>query len=156
MRLSLRVKAGDFRPFQEVSGLRGLKPVGYICDSLRLATRASADRTNLPIELIMSEVDTEVMRVTTQPSRGDVADVGELALRPSVERAVAAVSAFLGMDVAYATEFVDDHQVFRVLRGDGASFGVHEGLAMPLQQTYCQRVLDGRLPSPDRARVGLM
>lgn len=37
----------------------------------------------------------------------DVAQLGEVAQRPTVERALAAVSEFLGMDVAYATEFVD-------------------------------------------------
>jgi hypothetical protein len=51
------------------------------------------------------------------------------------------------MEVAYATEFVDGRQVFRALRGDGASFGVHEGLEVPLEQTYCQGVLAGRLPN---------
>jgi response regulator RpfG family c-di-GMP phosphodiesterase len=54
---------------------------------------------------------------------------------------------FLGMDVAYATEFVDGQQEFRVLRGDGASFGMAEGMAVALEHTYCQRVLDGRLPN---------
>lgn len=68
-------------------------------------------------------------------------------MQPSVERAVSAVRDFLGMDVAYATEFVDDEQQFRVLRGDGASFGMSEDLVVPLEHTYCQRVLDGRLPN---------
>jgi putative nucleotidyltransferase with HDIG domain len=84
--------------------------------------------------------------VASRPRR-DLADLGELAIRPSVERAVEAVRDFLGMDVAYTTEFVGGEQQFRVLRGDGASFGIHEGLAVPLEQTYCQRVLDGRLPN---------
>jgi putative nucleotidyltransferase with HDIG domain len=79
--------------------------------------------------------------------RRDLADLGELATQPSVERAVAAVRDFLGMDVAYVTEFVEGQQQFRVLRGDGESFGVHEGIAIPLEQTYCQRVLTGRLPN---------
>jgi putative nucleotidyltransferase with HDIG domain len=79
--------------------------------------------------------------------RRDLADLRDLAIEPSVERAVAAVRDFLGMDVAYATEFVDGQQQFRVLRGDGDSFGMHEGLAVPLEQTYCQRVLNGRLPN---------
>jgi HD domain/GAF domain len=83
----------------------------------------------------------------TSRSRRDLADLSDLAIQPSVERAVAAVREFLGMDVAYATEFVEGEQQFRVLRGDGASFGMHEGLAVPLEHTYCQRVLDGRLPS---------
>jgi hypothetical protein len=36
-------------------------------------------------------------------ARGDVAELGDLAIEPSVERAVAAVRDFLGRDVAYAT-----------------------------------------------------
>lgn len=80
--------------------------------------------------------------------RGDVADLGEVAERPSVERAVAAVRDFLGMEVAYASEFVDGQQVLRVVRGDAESFGgAHEGMTMPLEQTYCQRILLGRLPN---------
>jgi putative nucleotidyltransferase with HDIG domain len=96
----------------------------------------------------MGEIRTEaVMTPTGQRPRHDLADLGDVAVRPSVERAVAAVRDFLGMELAFATEFVDGQQLFRVLRGDGDSFGVHEGLAMPLEQTYCQRVLEGRLPN---------
>ncbi len=80
-------------------------------------------------------------------SRGDVADLSDVAIEPSVERAVDAVRDFLGMDVAYATEFVDGQQQFRVLRGDGDSFGMHEDMEVPLAHTYCERVLDGRLPN---------
>lgn len=61
-------------------------------------------------------------------ARRDLADLRDLAIEPSVERAVAAVRDVLGMDVAYATEFVDGQQVFRVLRGEGDSFGMEEGL----------------------------
>ena len=88
-----------------------------------------------------------VDRPVSSPPRRDLAGLGDLAMQPSVERAVAAVRDFLGMDVAYATEFVDGQQEFRVLRGDGASFGMSEGLTVPLEHTYCQRVLDGRLPN---------
>jgi hypothetical protein len=82
----------------------------------------------------------------TSPRR-DVADLGDLALSPSVERAVSAVREFLGMDIAYASEIVDGQQTFRVLRGDGEQFGVHEGMTIPLEATYCKRVLDGQLPN---------
>jgi GAF domain-containing protein len=88
-----------------------------------------------------------VASAAVSSARRDLADLRDLAIEPSVERAVAAVRDFLGMDVAYATEFVDGQQQFRVLRGEGDSFGMEEGLAVPLQHTYCQRVLDGRLPN---------
>ncbi len=73
--------------------------------------------------------------------------LGELAQRPSVDSAVAAVRELLGMELAFSTRFVGGYQVIEVMRGDAESFGVHEGLAMPLEQTYCQRVLAGRLPN---------
>jgi putative nucleotidyltransferase with HDIG domain len=93
------------------------------------------------------EKDVVVLEDAAGAARGDVRSLGDLALQPSVENAVAAVREFLGMDVAYATEFVDGAQQFRVLRGDGESFGMSEGMSVPLEQTYCQRVLDGRLPN---------
>ncbi len=89
-----------------------------------------------------TEVGTAVWRADR-----DFADLGDLALQPSVERAVAAVRDFLGMDVAYASEFVDGQAELRVLRGDGESFGMREGMSVPLEYTYCQRVLEGRLPN---------
>jgi response regulator RpfG family c-di-GMP phosphodiesterase len=67
--------------------------------------------------------------------------LAELAQQPTVERGVEAVREFLGIDVAFTGEFADGHQVFRVLRGDGDSFGVSQGFQIPLEQTYCQRVM---------------
>jgi hypothetical protein len=77
----------------------------------------------------------------------DVTRLGEVAQTPTVERAVQAVRDLLGMDVAYTSEFVGGHQVLRILGGDAESFGVREGQGIPLDQTYCQRILAGRLPN---------
>lgn len=73
--------------------------------------------------------------------------LSEIAQEPVAEGAVEAVREFLGMEVAYATEHTDSEQLIRVLRGDGESFGVGEGTVTALEQTYCHRVLDGRLPN---------
>jgi HD-GYP domain-containing protein (c-di-GMP phosphodiesterase class II) len=51
------------------------------------------------------------------------------------------------MDVAFTGQISAGHEVFEVLGGDGDSFGIHQGSAVPLEATYCQRVLDGRLPN---------
>jgi response regulator RpfG family c-di-GMP phosphodiesterase len=64
-----------------------------------------------------------------------------------VDRAVQAVRQFLGMDVAYVSRIDGSHQHFQAMDGDGASFGIAEGKSMPLDQTYCKRVLSGRLPN---------
>jgi GAF domain-containing protein len=77
----------------------------------------------------------------------DVVRLREVAHEPTVERALAAVRDFLGMDMAFIGEFTDDRQVYRATSGDGASFGIHEGRGLPLEETYCRRVIGGRLPN---------
>ena len=51
------------------------------------------------------------------------------------------------MDVAFVSEFAGDRLVFRALEGDSESFGWHEGESFPLDESYCKRVLDGRVPN---------
>jgi GAF domain-containing protein len=53
----------------------------------------------------------------------------------------------LQMDVAFVSEFAEDRLVFRALEGDAESFGWREGEGFPLDESYCKRVLDGRLPN---------
>jgi response regulator RpfG family c-di-GMP phosphodiesterase len=66
---------------------------------------------------------------------------------PSVESAVEAVREFLGMEVAYTTDIDRTSQTFEVVDGDAVSFGIAEGMTMDVRETYCQRVLAGRLPN---------
>jgi hypothetical protein len=75
------------------------------------------------------------------------ADLGSLAQFPTVTRAVTALRDFLGMEVAFSSEIVDSHQHLRELSGDGASFCLMEGGSLPVDITYCQRILSGRLPN---------
>jgi GAF domain-containing protein len=60
----------------------------------------------------------------------------------------------LRMDVAFVSEFAGDELVFRALEGDAESFGWQEGESFPLDESYCKRVLDGRIPQvvPDAGR----
>ncbi len=85
--------------------------------------------------------------------------LAELAGAPTVERAVDAVREFLGMEVAFIGQITPESEILRVVRGDGDSFGFAEGKRIALEETYCQRVLRGRLPNlitdaraDDRAR----
>lgn len=59
----------------------------------------------------------------------------------------------LRMDVVFVSEFVDGERVFRFVNG-GEPLGLHAGAAAPLEESYCQRVVQGRMPElvPD-ARV---
>ena len=58
------------------------------------------------------------------------------------------------MDVAFVSEFAEHQLVFRAIEGDAGSFGWREGQSFPLDESYCKRVLDGRIPQvvPDARR----
>src|SRR4028118_2219373 len=58
------------------------------------------------------------------------------------------------MDVAFVSKFDGDQLVFRKLEGDAESFGWREGDSFPIDESYCKRVLDGRIPQvvPDAGR----
>src|SRR5437588_8015905 len=49
------------------------------------------------------------------------------------------------MDVAVLGEIRDGREVVRHLAGDAQSFGLKLGASMPGEETYCQRLLEGRL-----------
>src|SRR5947209_10839325 len=50
-----------------------------------------------------------------------------------------------GMDVAVLGDVCDGREVARYLAGDGGSFGLTPGASMPIEDTYCHRLLTGRV-----------
>lgn len=83
----------------------------------------------------------------------DVSSTPDPAADVMIQRALDAAREVTGLDLAYVTEFLDGTQQFRGLDGDAASFGLDLETAIPLDGTYCQRMLDGRLGNvvPDTA-----
>jgi response regulator RpfG family c-di-GMP phosphodiesterase len=77
----------------------------------------------------------------------DLLRLRDVAQSPSIDRALEAIRQFLGMDVAYVSRIDGTHQHFETIDGDAESFGISEGEKMPLDQTFCQRILSGRLPN---------
>jgi len=53
----------------------------------------------------------------------------------------------IGMDAALLTEVRDQQEVVRHVVQDGAFPAIAAGLAAPLQDTICQRLLEGRIPN---------
>jgi hypothetical protein len=49
------------------------------------------------------------------------------------------------MDVAILGEICDGREIVRHLAGDGGSFGLNPGASMPIEDTYCHRLLTGTL-----------
>ena len=72
----------------------------------------------------------------------------------AIEDMLRDVRVALNMDVAFVSKFDGDQLVFRNLEGDAESFGWQEGQSFPLDESYCKRVLDGRIPRvvPDAKR----
>jgi EAL domain-containing protein (putative c-di-GMP-specific phosphodiesterase class I) len=70
-----------------------------------------------------------------------------------VKRALHAIRAHLGMEVAYVSEFVGDRTVFRSVDAPGLETLIKPGDSHSLDDVYCRHILAGRLPEiiPDTA-----
>ncbi len=61
---------------------------------------------------------------------------------------LAQVRRSLAMDVVFVSQFIDKERVFEVVSAEGeAASVVMPGGSDPLLDTYCQRIVDGRLPA---------
>ncbi len=69
-----------------------------------------------------------------------------IAAKPSIQRYLSAIRAHLGMEVAFISEFADGRRVFRHVDAQLPACPVQVGGSDPLEESYCQRVVDGRLP----------
>jgi EAL domain-containing protein (putative c-di-GMP-specific phosphodiesterase class I) len=63
-----------------------------------------------------------------------------------IGEAIHAVRSHLGMDVAFVSEFANGRRYFRNVDGAGADLPIRVGDSDLLEDGYCQRVVDGRLP----------
>jgi len=61
-------------------------------------------------------------------------------------RVLNAIRTHLGMDVAFVSEFANGRRCFRHVDSPHPNQPVKVGGSDPLEQSYCQRVVDGRLP----------
>ncbi len=52
----------------------------------------------------------------------------------------------LGMDVAFISEFLDGRRIFRYVDALSKTPPINEGGSDPLEESYCQSIVDGRLP----------
>ena len=61
---------------------------------------------------------------------------------------LAQVRRALGMDVVFVSQFVDRQRVFEIVSAEGQLAGqIARGGSDPLLDSYCQRIVDGRLPA---------
>jgi len=67
-------------------------------------------------------------------------------LDPAVAGILRLVREHLQMDVVFIAEYLEAHNVFRSVQAAPA-FRAYEGQSQPRADSFCQRVLDGRLPA---------
>lgn len=63
-----------------------------------------------------------------------------------VIEALHSMRALAGMEVAFVSEFKDGRRIFRYVDPADCDIAVRVGASDPLEDSYCQRVVDGRLP----------
>lgn len=63
-----------------------------------------------------------------------------------INLAIQAIRSHLEMDVAFVSEFANGRRYFRYVDGAGDNLPIRVGGSDPLEEGYCQRVVDGRLP----------
>lgn len=52
----------------------------------------------------------------------------------------------MGMDVAFLAEIDDSRRLFRMVDAAGRDSPIQVGGSNPIEETYCRRIVDGRLP----------
>jgi EAL domain-containing protein (putative c-di-GMP-specific phosphodiesterase class I) len=63
-----------------------------------------------------------------------------------IKRSLHAIRAYLGMDIAYVSEFVGDRVVFRQVDAPGLEAVIKVGDSHSIDDVYCGHILEGRLP----------
>ncbi|MGV3490959.1 MAG: sensor domain-containing phosphodiesterase [Devosia sp.] len=71
----------------------------------------------------------------------------------SIQRVLGSIRSYLGMDVAFVSEFSGRHKIFRNV--DGPKAPIAAGQVVSVEEGYCQHVVEGRLPEliPDTQDV---
>lgn len=72
----------------------------------------------------------------------------------TIDSALDAARDRLGMDAAYVTTVTPEKQLIDVISGDPSALGLKPGSEVPIESTYCHRMLTGVLPNvvPDTSR----
>lgn len=70
----------------------------------------------------------------------------KLDLHSFMQESLSSIRRHLGMDVAFISQFLDGRRFFRAVDSEGDVASIEVGGSDPLEDSYCQRVVDGRLP----------
>lgn len=74
------------------------------------------------------------------------ADSSDPLIDGSVNEVLRTMLVRMNMDVVFVSEFVEGKRVFRFVDTRGRAPELRAGESNPLEETFCQRIVDGRLP----------
>lgn len=74
------------------------------------------------------------------------ANAGHEQIHRSVQEVLQLMRLHLAMDVAFVSQFEGGRRVFRQIDASAGSWVIKAQQSDPVEQSFCQRVLDGRLP----------
>ncbi len=85
-----------------------------------------------------ADLISKALSLTTTPEHKSVDD--------NVSEVLRTIREHLGMDVAFVSEFIDGNRQFQYVDSGIEGCPIQVGDAGPLEESFCQRVVDGRLP----------
>lgn len=90
--------------------------------------------------------DDEALQVKVSQLLVATADETDHLIDASVRQVLSLLRERKRMDVVFVSEFIDGRREFRAVDQDAANPLLTEGASDPLEESWCQRVVDGRLP----------
>lgn len=87
------------------------------------------------------DIDVQVAELLVATS-----DSADPLLHPKVPEALRILREHLKMDVVFVSQFRDNRRTFRVVDSNPNKTIIKAGMSDPLEESWCQRVVDGRLP----------
>jgi transcriptional regulator with GAF, ATPase, and Fis domain len=85
--------------------------------------------------------DRSLVRLQTAVTKG-----GNELLDQTISDLLRLIRKHLAMDVVFVAEFVDGRRVYRRVESAADKRVIHEGESDPRENTFCQRIMDGRMP----------
>lgn len=85
------------------------------------------------------------MRLATVSAHADLRDKGLIEV--AIGSLLRVVREQLQLEVVFVGEFVQDNRVFRQISARGSDAIIKPGQFHPLDETICQRIVDGRMPA---------
>ncbi len=94
----------------------------------------------------LDDIDNGSLEVRVAELLVATADESDALIDGSVAEVLKLIRERMKMDVVFVSEFSEGRRVFRTVDQAPGSQAIAEGGSDPLEETWCQRIVDGRLP----------